>query len=923
MQITRKTAYALAVVVSLSATQAWADGIIKGRIVDNNNQPMPGTTVSVGTTGRTAISDSRGTFTLTGVPAGTHAVTVSGMGFETTSSEVTVVDNKTASADFKVQAGISKMSKMTVTGYLQGQTKALNTQKTNENITNVISSDQVGKFPDANVGDAMKRIAGVNVQYDQGEARFGNIRGTAPQYNSVTINGERIPSAEAEDRTVQLDLVPADMIQSMEVSKAITPDMDGDAIGGSVNLVTRAAPYDRRISLTAGSGVNFLAKKPIITGAAVFGDRFFKDKLGLILSGSYNNHMFGSDNMEAAWNYSDETAKDASAFTEEFQIRQYELQRIRQSYSAALDFKFNENHSILLSGIYNWRNDWENRYRTVFTGIEQDDDGVWIGEIRKETKGGNGDTKNRRLEAQRMMQFGFGGDHQFGKLSVDWDASMAQASEERPNERYMSYRQKDVPVTLNASSKESPQVSAGGKEDFSADFGLKEITESFGFTEDVDQNFKLNLLLPLLDNKFENSLKAGFRYKGKTKMRDNKTFEYAPLEDAEDAFDATTLDNLVDKTKDDFLAGDYKTGKQIKETYLGDLNLKDATLFEEERILEDEAGNFDATERVVAGYLMLNQNLGEKFSLVAGARAERTDQEYQGFTYDADEDLLTKTAKVSDDYMNILPSVHLKMKATPATILRAAWTNTIARPNYFSLVPYRQIAREDNEISIGNPDLTPTESMNLDFMAEHYFQSIGMVSAGLFYKDISGFIVDEKRDNFLFEGNEWSTYTRPINGGNATLFGLELAAQRQLDFLPGALAGFGLYANYTHTKSEISDFQIEGRDKEELALPGSPKHTVNGSISYDWKKVSTRVSLNYASAFVEEFGEEKFFDIYYDQAMQLDVNGSFAVTPKLRIYADALNLLNQPLRYYQGVEERTYQAEYYNVKLNAGVKLDL
>jgi hypothetical protein len=134
----------------------------------------------------------------------------------------------------------------------------------------------------------------------------------------------------------------------------------------------------------------------------------------------------------------DEDDKDGTAFAEEIQIRQYYLQRIRQSYSLSLDYKITDNHTLFLNGIYNHRNDWENRYRTVYKDIELDGD-EWIGVMEKETKGGNADTKNARLEDQRMMSFAFGGDHQFGKIKADWTASYSKASEERPNESVISF----------------------------------------------------------------------------------------------------------------------------------------------------------------------------------------------------------------------------------------------------------------------------------------------------------------------------------------------------------------------------------------------------------------------------------------------------------------------------------------------------
>ncbi|MHC1733864.1 MAG: TonB-dependent receptor [Bacteroidales bacterium] len=923
--MTRLKSYLSVLLIALAiSSQAQQSGIIKGRILDSDNLSMPGAAVVLKSISKGAVSDSYGYYTITGVPAGTYELMATYIGFSPETKQVSVEHGKTTVVEFNLEAGI-ELSEVVVTGQLQGQSKALNTQMNKGNITNIISSDQVGRFPDANIGDALKRIPGINVQYDQGEARFGNIRGTAPQYNSVMVNGERIPSAEAEDRTVQLDLVPADMIQAIEVNKAVTPDMDADAIGGSVNLVTRSAPYDRRVSLTLGSGYNVLASKLIYNGAVVLADRFFNNKLGVIASASYHNHRLGSDNFESEWDYMDDNNKDASAFTEEIQIRQYYLQRIRQSYSLSLDYKLTENHTLFANGIYNYRNDWENRYRTVYKDIEYDEDSdSWIGVMEKETKGGNNDIKNARLEDQRMMNFTMGGEHQFGKVKADWTASYSKASEERPNERYIAYEAEDLTFTTDFSDKSAPKitgVSPASSADFSSGYGFGEITEEFQLTEDIDKNFKVNISIPLLENKYKNSIKLGVRYKSKDKMRDNRLFEYSPVD--EDVFNAATLNNLEDFTKDNFLAGDYATGNHVSREYLGGLDLTNPSLFDEERSAEAEAGDFNATENIMGGYVMLNQSIGPKLFIIAGVRMENTSQEYQGNQYDADEDENTLTDIVSDSYINILPGLHLKYDFNGTTILRAAWTNTLARPNYYSLVPYREITREDNEIAIGNPGLTPTTSMNFDLSFEKYFKTIGIVSAGAFYKDINDFIVTETREDYLFEGTTWDTYSQPINGGNAEIFGIELAAQRQLDFLPGIWKGFGLYANYTYTTSSVSDFRIEGREDDDISLPGTANHTINGSLSYDSKRFTFRTSVSYSSAYVDEFGEEAFYDRYYDKAIHLDVNANFSITPKFRVYAEANNLLNQPLRYYQGISSRLMQAEYYNVRFQFGVKIDL
>jgi TonB-dependent receptor len=917
------TGFLLVLAISIYAQQT---GIIKGRVLDENNLSLPGANVVIESLNKGTVTDNYGYYTLTGIPEGNYELIVSYIGFNPGKKEVSLERGKTTVVDFSLKAGI-ELSEVVVSGQLQGQSKALNTQMNKENITNIISSDQVGRFPDANIGDALKRITGINVQYDQGEARFGSIRGTSSMYNSVTINGERIPGAEAEEREIQLDLVPADMVQAIEVNKAITPNMEADAIGGSVNLVTRSAPYDRRVSVTLGSGYNILAGKPMYTGAFVLGDRFLNDKLGIIASASYHNHDFGSDNTEAEWDYLDENNKNGTAYANEIQIRQYVVQRIRQSLSLSLDYKFNANHTLFFNGIYNHRNDWENRFATVYKDIEYDDAGnSWTGVIEREVKGGgdNDNVKNARLEDQRMMNFALSGDHQFGKIKADWAASYSKASEERPNEREILYAAEDLTFITDFSDESAPEITGvtpASSADFSSDYMIDGMTEEFQYTDDIDKNFRLNVSIPMLENEYKNSLKAGVRYKGKDKMRDNTKYEYAPLD--EDQFMANSLNNLKDFSKDNFLAGDYETGNHVTAEYLGSLDMTNSSLFEEERDIEETAENFNAKENVLGTYLMLTQNFGARLSMIAGVRLENTMLEYQGYQYDADENVATLSDIVSDSYINVLPGAHLKYNFNKTSVLRAAWTNTLARPNYFYLVPFRQITRVDNEIAIGNPELIPTTSMNFDLMFEKYFRTIGILSAGVFYKDMEDFITFETREDYLFEGKTWDTYERPINAGNAEILGFEFAAQRQLDFLPGFWKGLGLYANYTYTTSSVSDFRIEGREDEEISLPGSAEHTVNASLSYDSRRFTLRTSLNYATDFVDEFGEEAFYDRYYDKALFLDINANYAVTPRVRVFAEAINLLNQPLYYYQGISSRLMQGEYYNVRLQFGMKIDL
>lgn len=908
----------LILLIGLSfVSQALGQGVIRGTVLDEGNLPLPGATVTVEALNQGTVADINGVYILQNVPEGTHEVTISYIGYKALKQTVEVSTGATAVTNIQFKQ-VEALNEVVVWGYGGSQAKALNQQKNANNIVNVISADQVGRFPDSNIGDAMKRVPGVYVQYDQGEARFANIRGTSPELNSVTINGERVPSAEAEDRSVQLDLIPSDMVQAVEVSKAVTPDMDADAIGGSVNLVTRAAPSTQRISATLGSGYNTLSGKAMLNGSLVYGNRFADDKLGVIFSGSVFNHHLGSDNVEAEWKKQD----DGSMLMDDFQVRQYYLQRLRQSYSATLDYKLGDNHTIYLKGMYNHRNDWENRYRLRYKDMEYNaETGEYTAEVRRQTKGGASDINNRRLEDQRVYNVSLSGDHLFfGKLKADWSTSYSKASEERPNERYISVRQKDQVVTMDLSDENAPMPS-----DLFGDISgwdLKDLEEANQYTEEEKIAARLNLMLTLTEGEFSSKIKFGGKYKAKSKLRDNKYVAYAPLD--EDGFLSDALSQTTDISKDNYLAGDYQIGTFVSEEFLGKVDFMNQTQFEGEDVLEEIAGNFDAKENVAAGYVMLDQQVGKMLSFIVGVRMEHTALEYSGVEWKVDaegEESITPTEVQTDSYTNILPSFHTKLTPFENAVVRFAWTNTIARPRYFDLVPYTQINYEDSEVSVGNSALMPTKSMNFDLLGEYYFKSVGIVSGGIFYKDISDFIVGNVSE--VMVGTEEFEQTQPINGGDATILGVELGLQRKLDFLPAPFNKLSVYSNYTYTDSKVDNFQIEDRENEDLTLPGTAKHAFNASLVFDSKKFSASVSLNTTSDFVDEFGGDASEDRYYDKVTYLDANASYIINEKFRVYAEANNLLNQPLRYYQGATQYVMQSEFYGPRFSFGLKFDL
>ena len=913
-------------------------GLVSGTVKDATGMTLPGAVLKLDRFNRYTVSDNDGYFEFLNVPAGSYRVEVESLGYEPAVLEATVTAGGNAVVDFVMQEGAQEIGAVVVMGdQARGQAKALNQQKTNVNVSNVISADQIGRFPDSNIGDALKRVPGIAMQNDQGEARNIVVRGLASELNSVTLNGNRIPSAEGDNRKVQMDVIPSDMIQTIEVNKTLTPDMDADAIGGSVDLVTRAAAGGQRISLTLLGGYNPIRTGATGSGSFVYGNRFFNDRLGVVLSASYMNKDYGSDNIEAVWAQDDE----GNVYVEEMDIRKYDVQRIRRSATLNIDWKIDSRNTIAADLMYNWRDDREARYRTQFKDIEPVYDGSAItgyeGTVVRETKGGIDDRRNRtrRLEDQRVQSYVLSGTHLLSpKVDMDWSLSYAKASEDRPHERYIEYVQEGLSMNEDLADTRLPYINAPGQN--YSDFVFDKLTEQHDYTQEEEYAAKVNLRMPLsVVREQKGRLRVGLSARWKNKRRSNDFYEYVPTGSMPVLSDMEHV--VYDRP---LVQGDrYVPGMFVSSGYIGNVDLYNPSLFTPEADpSEYMAGNYDAGERILAGYLRWDQNITNDLMFIAGVRVENTDLDYRG-NYILDEDYDNADERHNrNNYTNVLPGLTLKYDLNDRTVLRAAFTTALARPNYYALVPYVDIQREKREITAGNPNLKATYSYNFDLLGEYYSKSVGIVSGGLFYKRLDNFIfnyldIDYTAEKFaadfpgftnpIGEGEVWE-YLRPMNGRSVDMFGFEVALQRKLDFLPGRfLRNFGVMLNYTFTHSVTRGiYNEDGEERTNVSLPGTAPHMVNASLSWENSRLSVRVSLNYTAGYLDEVASEAFGDRYYDGQLFLDANASYRFGKYVRVFFEATTLTTQPLRYYQGIRSRMAQLEYYKGTFNLGVKID-
>ena len=894
-----------------------ARGSIVGQVTDaNSEQPLPGANVVVeGTTIGTA-TDADGRYRLPELSAGTVQLVVSYIGYAEQTVSVTVSGGETARQNIALQPMSFTGEEVVVLGVrAQGQAKALSQQKNAANITNVVAADQIGRFPDASAPDALQRVPGIGVQRDQGEGRFIQIRGGAPQLTTVTFNGERIPSPEGDVRQIALDAVPTDILQSIEVSKAITPDMDADAVGGAVNLVTRRAPERSTFSVEGAGGYGNIRQQGSLKSSLTYGTRTADNRLGVLINGSINRRNFGSDNFEPEYDLgADDQPLGGDDSLDEHQVRLYDVMRQRIGLNGVVDYRISDQSSVYLRSIFTQLQDTEQRNRLVSA--------VGDGELEYQHK--------NRTEYLRTLNLTAGGEHAFASgLQLEARATYTRSQEETPEDVEITWLQEGVAFSPDLSDPNLIQANPSASALSNAqNFGFDAVEPSESNTTNDDYIGALDFTYPYRLGAVNGTVQFGGKYRYKDKVQDVAESELGLIDSAS----PIRLGDGNGVAFSDYYRGDFETGRfdfppvitsndEVLDfpTRFGDVLETDA-----ETALEGDLEDFDAQEVTYAGYLMSELNLTDRFLLLPGVRYEHTAVDSEGFqaVVTSDGDLTGRqAAAASNDYGYFFPMLHARYQVAPNTNLRAAVTTALARPNFFDLAPYR--IADDEEAEIGNPDLIPSRSVNLDLFAEHYTESIGVFSAGAFYKTINDPIITT---TFVPNAglNEGLNVFQSSNGQDGTIWGLEFAAQQQLQFLPGVLGGLGIYANYTYTQSEITLANGSTGD-----FPGQADHVFNAAISYERSGFSGQLSLNYTGDFLDEFAGDgasanRANDVFVDQRWGLDFSGSYQIgTSGFSAYMELVNLLNEPLVLYQGNESRPRQVEYYEPWGWVGVKYNL
>ncbi len=938
----------LSIILAVFATSMTAQTTfeIRGTIKDASTRlPLIGATIHIFGSNNGDISSENGTYQLKSITQKQGVLIVNYLGFTTDSIPYDMGSQQILEKNIWMKPNSITISGIEVKGKFGGAGKALNDQKTASNIKNVVSIEQMIKFPDLNAAESIGRIPGITLQRDQGEARFVQIRGTPPELSNFNINGEQIPSPEGDVRYVGLDVVPIDQLASIEISKALTPDQDGDAIGGAINLVTKTArDTTAEVHATLATGYNNLSKKPQYNLQFGFGQRF--KQFGFYGNASFLEDNRASHNME--FNFNESRFGGDTAFRihyDDVQLRHYEIKRKRTGLSGAWDFKPNDRHQISLNTLYNRFSDDEQRRRVRYN--------IGNGFLTSETTSREADIERDlrdREKIQTITSINLNGKHNWNTWNLDYLLGYSKAEENTPDRFDINFNNDLVNLGIDLSEQNWPRITFPRPKDSAtvvnwADYEFSEMLIQRSKTTDQNLTARMNLEKKYEMGRANGSIKMGWKARLKNKVRDvegkvyHKYFQVFAVNSPFDSirqiystvgpeFTLASVNSGFDETNllnRDYMLGatpDVQLSREFADFYAQNFKLQESDT-KEESLSED----YIADENIYAAYGMFTHYWG-RCMLLGGLRYERTDIDYEGkdVQFKAFSDAFDRvdTLRSRKQYAFWLPQFHFKYSPTDQINYRAALTWTYSRPNFEDILPYRQSELDSREITLGNPDLQFATAINADLLAEKYLPRGGLISGGVFYKRINNFIYYfEQRtrvENISRPG--WYFVTSAQNGLQADVYGAEMSWNQQFYRLPGIWKYFGVYFNYTYTYSKAI-IQNRNQQQETINLPGQSPNAVNLALIFDHPKLYIKATANFNDRFLDELGIKKSWDVYYDRTLIFDFNMNYNLNRHIQFYMNAVNLSNAPLKYYLGNQSRVKLQEFYSWQARAGVRINL
>jgi TonB-dependent receptor len=859
-------------------------GEIKGKVIDSTtNEPVIGATVFI-TNKSFGYSGFDGSYSIKNVPEGTYKVVCSNMGFANQEKTV-VVNSSVVSLNFKIEEKQTTLKEVVIAAKhnKEGEKYSLDREKNSQNILNAISAKTIQLLPDITTAGVLQRVSGVSLERTStGEARFAIIRGMDKRYNYTLVNGIKIPSPDDKFRYVPMDMFPADLLERLEVIKALTPAMEGDAIGGAMDLIMKNAPDKLTITANVATGFSQFINKngyenfdknvlnskspaqingpsyiatpndftyknfdytqkslPLNTTLGFsIGNRFLKDKkLGVIVAASYQNQnkasnttWFKPENQPAPGN--------VPAFTDLYS-RRYNTNQTRFGVHTKLDYILNSKNKISLYNVYLKSEETQNR-KSIDTSLSIGRSGVGTGNTYK--------LYRSRYIKQSIYNSTLQGEHQLNdNLTADWSAVYSLAKSATPDwSEYQTVER--VGYDINHNQTVTPAVlnipfyriwMDNSDRDYAAYINFKYKKELFN--------------KPMV-------LSTGGLYRSKS--RANNYDEYNLIPNGSSSGEAIPYDGTLSPDKFHFNGDSAAQGSP------------------------NNALNYDATEKIAAYYIQDDIQFNDKFSILGGVRIENTIQTWKT----AQDATIIAGAIGSKTYTDILPSIHLKYKLSDKENLRFSYFGAINRPGFYEYIPFK-IEGEDFNLS-GNSNLKHATASNFDFRYELFPKGLDQLLIGGFYKNIQNPI----ETAISFSGTSSATL-KPTNFGTATNYGIEVNMAKYF-------GKFGVSANYTYTNSKITTSKlfynssyVSEETTQSRPLQGQSPHIANASLLYKNQKTGFDVQLAYVYTGKKIALVSPYKDLdYWQKGMsQLDFSIEKRAFKYFTFYSKITNLLNTPV----------------------------
>lgn len=860
--------------------------------------------VRVQVDGRVVSTDREGRFRLDGLAAGSYTVLVDFVGYAPQTFQVELAEGRGISAEIRLSSTTAdtSLNQIEVRATRESQALALNLQRSSENYKNVVSADLLGRFPDANLAESTQRIPGVSIERDQGEGRYVNVRGAPLEFTSVSVDGVPLSAPNASRRTVELDTIPADVISALEVTKALTPDMDGDAIAGQINIVTQSA-LDRdgtTLRASAATGRYELGDGDNDRANITVGTRFGEaGNVGLLLAASGSRAGRFTDNVETAFFRAD----DGRILPEVTEIKDYEGQRTRTGLTARFDARINEDHLLYAIGTASKYRDKEYRNNFVITYERHTADSTEdLGVAGRATF----DKELReRIQEQRIRTLNLGGEHYLGSNRIDWQASRSQGKFDIPARQQWIFRSTlRPPLRYDYSDPDFPVWTILNADGSTRQQGINLAENLYGFRrynqrlEDAEEN-ETGLKLDLQREQSWLGESGELKFGARARLRDKQSNDDRNRNSVA-AGTTPYADLLCARVSNNF--GRFEYGRVL----CNDIFERFGSTVQNANLLplvaDSTVNDYSADEDIYATYARLDARWNA-LSLVGGLRFERTEISGQAFLYDLDADEAV-LQEVGRDYNKLLPSLHFRYELDTDSILRGSYSTGLSRPNYTNTVPRFVISDDDREAEAGNPNLKATYSQNLDVSFERYLRPLGLLSVAAFHKRLDDpiFVVN----SILGSGDDALRLTRAENGKSGSITGLELAWQQTFDRLPSPFDGLGVYANYTYADSEAE--LPFGIGKTEL--PGTSRDNVNLAVFYEKYGFNARLAYNMRSKYIQEFDvSDRDFNVFWDERALLDFSASYQVGGGWQVFGEINNITDSKQRRFQGERNRVLELE--------------